>query len=573
MNKKWWTAILAIAIVGALVRFYAIGSKSLWYDEFLSWRLASFPLPLMVQRTGEATTVHPPVYFGLLHAWMRVIGDSPIALRALSALCGVAGIIVLGLMVRAWSQLAEQSAGGPADRFRAGDAGLLAAALLALSPLHIVAAQQVRNYTLAALFLLLSTWILARALLRPGDWRWWAGYAGCCILGLYTHYLLLPFVGTQALVALAYWLLVIRRRPVNEDEPEAAPPALISTPILAYVIIGVAFVPWLTRFWYQSENARSCWSRPLGFSDLVSETCVALTGTWRTAGPALSWSACAPLAILVGLWLALLIRRRWDTVFVTLAGLLPLLAMIYYSLNSERSIIDARYLSFAQLFWLAAIAVTVSLIRQRPERVLVGLVIVVSAAATCYLEREQLGPHHNPGMAEMAKLVQEKRAADELVVASNPFAFLGASYYLRDVCPVYLAAPERDRFAFRAESQLLDSDLLTPADLAEKSPSAIWMVGSNSYISIAKNPFAAQFIVSSPAWETEDAWRFKQDIYWERPVLLTYLRSRPEALAHAGSTGGTTAATAAAAGTAPVKKNPPANGGAKSSEPQQTPAK
>lgn len=58
----------------------------MWVAETLSWRLQDFPLALMIERTGERSTVHPPVYFALLRAWTSCFGDTEVGLRSFSAL-------------------------------------------------------------------------------------------------------------------------------------------------------------------------------------------------------------------------------------------------------------------------------------------------------------------------------------------------------------------------------------------------------------------------------------------------------------------------------------------------------
>jgi hypothetical protein len=64
--------LLIIVIIGALIRFYGINAKSLWYDESLSWRLQKLPVSEIIARTSEESTTHPPGYFIVLRFWAAI---------------------------------------------------------------------------------------------------------------------------------------------------------------------------------------------------------------------------------------------------------------------------------------------------------------------------------------------------------------------------------------------------------------------------------------------------------------------------------------------------------------------
>ena len=83
-------------------------------------------------------------------------------------------------------------------------AGLIAAFLLAISPLHISYSREVWFYALFVLITLMATDVLWRAWKR-NDFRAWVLYAGLMILGLYTHI----YTGL-ILIFHAVWVLVKR---------------------------------------------------------------------------------------------------------------------------------------------------------------------------------------------------------------------------------------------------------------------------------------------------------------------------------------------------------------------------
>lgn len=139
--------------------------------------------------------VHPPLYYGLLHAWMRLVGDSEYALRALSALLSV-------MVVPAMWQL-----GGRLGGWRAAT---VAALMVALAPAALTYGREARMYgpsiALAALTLAAAELVAA----RPGSWLRWLPYTVVSLLALATHYAAVAVV-VAAAMRLAFggrWLMV-----------------------------------------------------------------------------------------------------------------------------------------------------------------------------------------------------------------------------------------------------------------------------------------------------------------------------------------------------------------------------
>jgi len=142
--------LLAIVVLGGILRFYAIGSKGLWLDESFSAWLGRQPVGEMLAWLLRIDQ-HPPLYYTLLHFWM-LLGDNATHVRTLSALLGTLTVPVIYLLGR---RLADD------------EAGLLAALILAVSPFHVRFAQETRMYTLLTLNVALALVALARLLTDP----------------------------------------------------------------------------------------------------------------------------------------------------------------------------------------------------------------------------------------------------------------------------------------------------------------------------------------------------------------------------------------------------------------------
>jgi uncharacterized membrane protein len=185
ITPDWWIVAALVAIGGAL-RFATLGSQSYWFDEAQAAHELSQSFGSMVHALLTNET-NPPLYFVLGWVWANVFGTGEAALRSLSALAGCTVIVLAYLCGR---ELVSRRA------------GLVAAALAALSPFMIWYSQEAREYMLLAATCGASLLSFARALRDPSPRRlaWWALFSALAVL---THSFAVFLVGPEAL-ALIY---------------------------------------------------------------------------------------------------------------------------------------------------------------------------------------------------------------------------------------------------------------------------------------------------------------------------------------------------------------------------------
>jgi 4-amino-4-deoxy-L-arabinose transferase-like glycosyltransferase len=122
----------ALALAASLViRILRPHPEALWLDEANTVLISLRPPAAILE--ALRSDGNPPLYYFLLHAWMALFGDGEAAVRALSA--------VLGALLAPALYLAGA-------RFFGRAAGLTAAVLACLWPLHVYYSQQVRMYSL-----------------------------------------------------------------------------------------------------------------------------------------------------------------------------------------------------------------------------------------------------------------------------------------------------------------------------------------------------------------------------------------------------------------------------------------
>lgn len=193
--SRQWIPIALILLLATGLYLYQLGTESLWLDELSSIRSAK-----ELELTSER-----PLYYILLRIWMQ-FGTSDAWLRGLSVFFALGSVFLTYQLGR---RLAGQTT------------GLIAALLLALSPLFINHAQEVRMYTLGTFLGLGGTLALTRALEHPttSSMRWWASARLLTILTAPLNFtLLLPdivlfglrFRGQRrVLLAFGKWLLLV----------------------------------------------------------------------------------------------------------------------------------------------------------------------------------------------------------------------------------------------------------------------------------------------------------------------------------------------------------------------------
>lgn len=167
--------VAALTILGLALRAARLDFQPLWWDEGYSVWFAHQTTAELLRLT--ALDIHPPLYYLLLGGWSQLFGLGPVALRLFSVAAGVAAIPLIYV------------AGGALGGRRAG---LLAAGLLAINPLHIFYSQEVRMYGLVVVWALLMTLAAARWLgVGANEGRrggWLALYVVAAALALHTQY-------------------------------------------------------------------------------------------------------------------------------------------------------------------------------------------------------------------------------------------------------------------------------------------------------------------------------------------------------------------------------------------------
>lgn len=263
ITHKRWISILIILtlLLGIFFRFVNIEKKYYWGDEtYTSFRIngylesefkqhiydgqirrveeiQNYQRPNPTKNLGDVVNAlarrpeHSPLYFLMASFAVQWFGSSISVTRTLAAVISLLTFPSLYWLCR--------------ELFTSPGTAWIAIALFAVSPFHVLYAQEARPYSLFTVVILLSSAALLQAIRQKTHYSW-VIYALTIILGLYTH---LFFV----LVAVGHAIYVITLENFRLTKE-------LRTYLLTCLIGILGFLPWVivvvTRPWFPTMWAK-----------------------------------------------------------------------------------------------------------------------------------------------------------------------------------------------------------------------------------------------------------------------------------------------------------------------------
>lgn len=276
--------LIAVLVLGVYFRFVNIDRKVYWRDEaYTSMRISGYTLSDIAEGifTGQVVSrdevqryqrlspdrglddtmralsgnpEHPPFYYLSARFWSQIFGTSVQAMRSLPAI-----ISLLAFPAVFWLCW---------ELFQAPLVGWIAIALIAVSPLHVLYAQEARQYSLWIVTILLSNAALLRAM-RVKTFSSWAIYAVALASTFYT------FLFT-ILVALGQGIYVLIRERFRWTNN-------LRNFIFAGLASVVAFLPWVSLILLNFSRVQALTAHTGAQEDLTSKiTFPVLLQRWGT---------------------------------------------------------------------------------------------------------------------------------------------------------------------------------------------------------------------------------------------------------------------------------------------------
>ncbi|PWH20361.1 MAG: hypothetical protein DDG58_02805 [Ardenticatenia bacterium] len=420
--------LAGVFAVAVALRLIHLGERPLWYDEAFAVLYAEKSFSTMLHGTltpvhGVAADVHPLLYYALLHGWMQLFGQSPVAVRALSALLGVATV---GMVYRF-------------GRLLHGLRGALGAALVvACAPFAVYYSQEARMYALLGLAAITMTYFFAHAWMG-GGWRSWVAVGLCGAIVLYAHNLGFAFI-----LGLDAWVIWEWFRPNGVRWRNIVPL------VLAHLLMLGLFAPWLLALPGQfGKIQQAYWVAQPGPVQLVQTLFIfhfaydnQALPAWLLP-PALFFSVLLVVLCALALW-----RRRhilwsgnppsWDMLLFVLGGI-PVAVLFVVSQLSPVYIVRALLPSaLAYYVLLAGLWVRGAWPRLVRWGILLPCALIVAIS---------LGNHYTytsfprAPFARVAAFLRAHHQVGDVIVHSNKLSFFPTYYYDRTLPQSFVADP------------------------------------------------------------------------------------------------------------------------------------
>ena len=344
------------AAITAALSLYQIGVPMLWRDELATWSAATRSLTQLYAMLHHVDAVLG-IYYGVIHLWMGVFGDSATAMRLPSVIAMTGAAAVVGLTGR---------------RLGGTGAGLAGGLVFALIPSTSRFAQEARPYAFAVFFAALATLLLLHAVERP-SWPRWVLYAlALAAAGASNLVALCVLAGHAVIVLAACWQRTARLfGGAAEDDGDAASPSgwIPATPaILAgYCLSAIAAVvlnaPILLVGHRQSIYQIGQQPTP-SLGQLIGLSGTATGPVW----PQLFTSTPVAIAVIVLAVASVAVAPRRVLAGCVLAGAIVPIAAIWLISQGPASYWVVRYLLFTLPAWAVSAGLGIDGIAQRLPR-------------------------------------------------------------------------------------------------------------------------------------------------------------------------------------------------------------
>jgi len=399
-------------------------TQSLWRDEAFSILVAQKPLSFILQNL----TFEPPVYYLLLHYWIRVFGTSEIAARSLSLL----GFTLATVVVISWSE----------KLFNKHWLSWVTPLLFFTNPMLLYYAFEIRTYGWYIFFIVLSLYAYSQS-----KWRLWVVAS---VLGFYTHTYFLFFFIAQSL----HWIVLHRRKLLK-------PLTLLHDPMIASSILIVSsMLPWLIRVMKETAVLTNSWYFPVNFNlvkSVLGNMYLGYEGTpWHLWG----FTANVSLFLLISFFLAVSKKKtRARNTFFLFCVILPLAIVI--GVSFFKPLFVNRYLIGVTVAEVFLVALAIESINNHLLQKLGAWCLVLGALAFNVWYPSQ---HTKLNIRATIQEINALKGKDDVILAQSPLIFFETIYYADKGSHVFLYNPQNSPFPWYVGGVLVSNNQMA-ADL------------------------------------------------------------------------------------------------------------
>lgn len=470
-NPRLDFALLVVALsVFAVIAIANAPRASIWFDEAFSVYIAQFSFWDIARYT--ATDVHPPFYYWVLKVWSSLFGTTELAIRSLSIIFGAGAIATTFALVR-------KMFGRPS--------AAVSLILLSLSPMIIRFSDEARMYTLAAMIIMLATYVMVKASEAKSK-KLWIVYGVLVSLGMWTHYF-------TALAWLAHWFWRATQVWKKGNSPKVFIQRLFSKEwITAYSVAIGLYLPWLPFMAFQLGVVQSggFWIGPVTINSPANYFTNFFYYLEREQVH--SWYALGVM-VAVGLiiWLtpraykALSSKERKNFALIASLAWVPPVLLMLASMPPLKSSFVERYLVPAIIALVAYLGIILvvgtrkwkPLFRVLPVLLIVSMMIFGITNVFKYGNFNKNTNYHIL-TRQVVENIHLKAEPGQPIVSQSPWVFYEAHPYATDSHPVYFLE-ENSRDDIGSLAMLQDRDQYKIKDLERftNDNPIVWYIGQS----------------------------------------------------------------------------------------------
>ncbi len=328
---------LFIFVFNFLLKYYYVQQESMYGDEGFSVNLCQQPIANIIEYLkGDQ---NPPLYFIILHYWIKFVGLNLGAIKGLGVIFSSLAAVVLFGFIKRYSNFSI---------------AIFAVALFTFSTAQIYFSREVRCFAMVQLVCILSSWVFINQL-NQGN------YYKAILLGLlnailiYSHFLTVFILLIQGLMVLFFFS--------NHRFKQA---------LVTNITTLILFVPWLKFLKDNIPNAKTFWLAKPVWTDFV----------WAMQymhGNKTSWIVFSVLFFLLLIFSFLLLRKshnKFQYVLLTYFALLYVIPPVGdFYLSSFTPAFQYRYFVYCTIGLICTFALATHILAEQGYK---KLAIIIS---------------------------------------------------------------------------------------------------------------------------------------------------------------------------------------------------
>ena len=409
-------------------------TQSLWRDEAFSYVLSKNSVFNIVIFTSQ--DFNPPLYYLLLHFWMKLIGNSEVSMRSLSFIFHILTCYVVYKLTK---------------RVFDGKNGTLAFLLTFFNPMLLYFSFEARMYSLLALLAVSSMYFFYLK-----KWRLWF-FVSC--FGVYTH--------------LFFWFTILSQITISfiiKDWKKY---------LLRFALLLLIFTPWVPFVLIQIfKGNQGFWVNKIDLQLVLSSLGNILTSYEGTPGGLWNFTAFVSFGLLILSFDILKKRRDLFTKLNIVWLYVPLFTIITISL--WKPLFVNRYLIFLTIPMIFMMIIVIDIYKKIGKLIFLAI-LFFEISVFLYL-----GPYYRKvDIREVIRKINMQTKIGDVIVSKTPITYFETNYY--SSFRSFLYAPDKNRIPTYVGKALINESKIVPDFSLFKYK--VFLINDDGTVEVLKPPF------------------------------------------------------------------------------------